>query len=258
MRAKLIILLFGIAFVGCGSSDYSESPKVMGDILQVWEGQNLDKKCTYYLVKKDLGLSMITVSPLSGDYNPGEQVSGKRIEKGIRYDNGQGEYYISKPNGNLVLYDRNGKKDSAVEINTRDNYQMFPSMNAAIKCPCRLQVDSNSMKELLQDSLPVVAFSCKEDNGDSYVLNALLTVEEEFSEEEMINGIIQSIDSNKSVSYELIRIDNRNAIVVNSPSNHSKMLTLFTEKSTIGMIVSSNDSIDPKFDNYLNSFIRYY
>ncbi len=258
MLNRLFILLIGIAFVGCGNSEYSESPKVMGDILQVWEGQGADKKYTYYLVKKELGLSMITVSPLSGDYNPGEQVSGKRIENGIRYDNGQGEYYISKPDGDLILYGRDGEKDRAVEVNIRDNYQMFPSMNAAIKCPCKLQVDSNSMKELLQDSLPVVAYSCEDGNGDSYVLNALLTVEEEFSEEEMIHGIIQSIDSNKSVSYELARIDNRNAIVVNSPPNNSKMLTLFTEKSTIGMIVSSSDSLDAKFDNYLNSFIRYY
>jgi len=258
MLNRLFILLIGIAFVGCGNSDYSEVPKVMGDILQVWESQGSDKKCTYYLVKKDMGISMITVSPLSVGYNPGKQVSVKRIDNGIRYDNGQGEYYISKPNGDLLLYNRNGELSNAKEVRLSESYQMFPSMNAAIKCPCKLQIDSNSLKKLKQDSLPIVAFSCTDDNGDSYLLNALLTVEGLFSEEEMLQGIIQTIDSNESLSYELTRIDNRNAIIVNSSPNHSKILTLFTERSTIGMIVYSNDSLNVKFDNYLNSFIRYY
>jgi hypothetical protein len=262
MINRLIILLIGIALVGCSETneDVEISP-VMGDVLKEWQTVDSGIKTSYYLVKLGIGLNMKINSPMSSDYNnPGEPVYGRRIKGGIKYltDNSN-DYYVVKDSGNLVLYKDNGEVEEATEVNSENSYQMFPSIKRAFKCPCKLIRDSVSFDQLtLNDIDSAIAFRCVDETvGDLYAMNALLIKETEFTEEEIIQWTIETIDTSGSVSYELKYIDNNNALLVNTPSTNAKMLTYYANESTIFITLISKDSLDEKYDDFMDSMVKY-
>ncbi len=260
MINRILIILIAIAFVGCGIGENDSSSLVNGKILKVWES-NGEKRQTYYLVEASSQLKMISFSPATYDKNnPGKSVIGKRVNSEIIFESSINEYYILKENGRLDVVKDNEIIDEAIEVDASNSYQLFPCINIAIKCPCKLEADSNSIKQMMVNNIsPVVVFNCKDGkDGDLFAINALLSKDSVYTEEEIISGIINSLDSNKLVSYELKYIGYNNAIEVYSPLNNSKFLSLFTNKSTINFSLVANDSLETKFNNYINSIIQIY
>ncbi len=227
--------------------------------MKAW--QSINESRSYFLVEEYNQLIMKNITPIFNDRNStGETGVLKEIDNQVIFEVNVNKFYVLKENGNLEVNEDSIVIDEAVKIDSLNYYQLFPKLKIAVKCPCILQLDSNSTKNMSENiDSPLISYSCSEkSSNDSYVLNALFEVDSVFSEEEIIYGIIKSLDSNEMITYELKYIDFQNAIQVNSILMNSKMLTLFTNESTINFILNAKDSVDKKFNDFVNSKITYY
>jgi len=91
---------------------------VTGDILNKWENNMMMMESTMYLVREDEKLLMKTVYKKDGSQGA-EEIKESVKGKVTRYDyeNGHREYYQIEKNGDLGMYDTEGKFNTCKKLN---------------------------------------------------------------------------------------------------------------------------------------------
>ncbi len=111
-----------VKILGATKASYKEleNRKVTGDIIHIWNDNDAVMPNKIYLVKENGELYMKTLYAKSGLTKATELVE-KVIEtkkNGVirfDYDNKNGEYFVLEKNGNLGLYDEDGKFKEVVK-----------------------------------------------------------------------------------------------------------------------------------------------
>lgn len=103
------------------SSEEIEKVKVTGEIISTWFDNDAMMPNKVYLVKENNKLYMKTLYP-KNSLTDASEIINEVVEKkkdGVTrydYDNAHGEYYIVEKNGNLGMYDTDGKFKEAEQV----------------------------------------------------------------------------------------------------------------------------------------------
>lgn len=134
------------------------------------------------------------------------------------------------------------------------NLQSFPELKIAIACPCDLKRDSIQESILQEKQISnSVCYSCSDSiTSDTYHFNVHARTDKRYSNEQ----ILAEIDSLLYLwpeQHERKKILNNDAMIINHP--RARELELFADKFTYYLILEAKDSLDFKFNRYINSIV---
>lgn len=105
-----------------------------------------------------------------------------------------------------------GACTTQVETLWQEGFQVFPEMNIALKCPCKLKLDKKMMKkQSLELGAKVFAYSCKDSLSTNYVFHAF--------EEHNSNG---NSEESRDDAYKALnqRFELKKQIIAGAPALH--------------------------------------
>jgi len=132
--------------------------------------------------------------------------------------------------------------------------QSFPEYGISMVCPCVLKRDSLAEIRLKKNGLEnTIEYSCTDiANSDKYRLQFLLSKSHLYSSDQILY-VIDSTLKYRAVEHERVSILGRKGIVINY--RKIKELELFDYELNYYLIIEAKDSIDVKFDGYINSIL---